>query len=746
MIDQWFLKDVEYQISRGNRAVILDPDGQCGFLMSLLPSSNYVILKTDNALAEHWQTVKEELLLRQKAETEFKDIPVIFYVTRKKSKLSFLFDYCATHGCLDLGNPSEWLKQKLFSNTGLQVHMDSSLLMTAAKLGIGKDISWWKKILQNLEDLLSIEDELLPFLASPADYLNSKEADIRRLFEEKLFEILGQPYMSKPPETLAQEIVKRLLDGLLYNDVPAILLDAYYRWVDSDRYRPSLMQYISSYKIDASANPWTVHPDHCFESLDKKAIRQLAENFRDKSFVSEKLLRVKTRAYGTKAKKFVPCWWQDFLTLVEFDSKDLNNCNNFSKVTDFYKDSFFKVDRAIRHLYEVFLQDEAVIRPLQEHYESLNRELLGHWFTYEKEYSQNQQGFLVDMLKNAKPGIAVVVGDGIRYEIAETIAENLSKKLNIDKKLMLADLPTETEHNMSALFVGNKEVIPLHKDREKRLADATGKSITFSDIEAVNHGMKTEYLVLTYKDIDSVGEKLQHGALKLFGEFEQVLENKILLLINMGFREVHLVTDHGFVLTGLLDESDKIEPEVKGKKEVHERYIRCENKQNITACRELKEKYNDFNYVYLARNHRPFKSKGVYGYSHGGITPQETILPAFVFSKIKTISPSLGVAIVNKNDLVSVAGSNFNIKLQSAASAPDLFSTSRKVKLVLFAGIASYSSSNILKMDPGTALSLEFSFSGHSTVRAVLLDAETQEQLDSVLIEKSNVRDTGGLL
>jgi len=73
------------------------------------------------------------------------------------------------------------------------------------------------------------------------------------------------------------------------------------------------------------------------------------------------------------------------------------------------------------------------------------------------------------------------------------------------------------------------------------------------DLEALTHGIKADYLVLTYKDIDDAGEKLQHGALKLIGEFEKVLQDKIMLLMNMGFREVHLTTDHGFVLTGLLD-------------------------------------------------------------------------------------------------------------------------------------------------------------------------------------------------
>jgi len=746
MIDQWFKQDIEHQLSHSNRAVMLDPVGQCGFLLELLTDMPYTVIKTNPELTEQWQTVKEELFIRHKAETELKDTPVVFYVTREKGKLSFLFDYCATHGCLDLSKPTEWLRQKLFANTGLQIQMDSPLLLTAAKLGIGKDIAWWKKILQNLEEMLRIEDELLPFIDSPAAYLNDMDPDIRRLFEEKLFEILGQPFMAKPPETLAQEVVNRLLDGLLYNDVPEMLLKVYYRWADSDRYRPSLLHYISMYKISNSANPWAAHPDHCFDALDKIALRQLTANLCDKQFRIEKLSKIAARASRNKVVSFVPTWWQDIITVLEFDNNPLSSCNDIAKTVDYYTGEFSKVDRAIRHLYEAFLQDEEIIRPLQEYYETLNHTLLEHWFSNIGNYIPNQKSYLTSVLKKAKPGTAIIVGDGIRYEIADAVAAALGKKASIDKQAMLAELPSETEHNMSVLYNTKGEIVSLQKTREKLLSDETGKELAFINLEELNQGTKGDFLVLTYKDIDSTGEKLQQGALKLFAEFEQVLIDKILLLINMGFSEVRLVTDHGFVLTGLLDESDKIDPAVIGKKEVHERYIRCENKQSNPDLIELKQKYGEFNYVYIAKSHRPFKSKGVYGFSHGGFTPQEVILPAFIFRKSKTARTALEIAIVNKSTLESVTGENFSIKLQASATAPDLFSTSRKICLSLFAGSSNYFTSNVMTMEPGNINALEFSFSGNTSVKAVLLDAETQEQIDTVTIEKSNLRDTGGLL
>lgn len=743
MTDNWFIQDIEHHLKHRKRVVILDPTGQCSFLLPLLDAKGRAVIKTDSALTEQWQTVKEELLLRHLAETKHKDDEVVFYITREQNKLSFLFDYCFTHGIVDLSKPTEWLKKKLFANTGLQVQMDSPMLMTAAKLGVGKDIAWWKKILQNLEELVNIEDELLPFLHEPDNYLKTKEPDIQRLFEEKLFELLGQKYMQKPAKTLAKEVVNRLFDCLVANEVPPELLRLYYRWTDSETYRSSLEDYITKYKLDSSANPWSAHPDHCFKALDEKALRLIAENFSNKSFVLDKLNKIKPRANSQKAKMFVPAWWQDVITLMEFDSKPLTGCNSLSKVVEFYTGNFTKVDRAIRNLYQVFLQDEKIIRPFQEHYESLNHELLQQWFSYAAQYKSDQQGYLVSLLKNAKSGIAVIVGDGVRFEIADYVATALEKQFKVDKHTMLADMPSETEHNMSAMYVGNNEVLAKKEDREKRLTEATGKNITYINLEALHYGVKADYLVLTYKDIDDAGEKLQQGAIKLFEEFEQVLKDKISLLLNMGYNEVHLVTDHGFVLTGLLDEADKIDPNATGKKEVHERFIRTVDKQTNNDWLCFDAPYGEYKYVYVSKNHRPFKSKGVYGFSHGGFAPQEIIIPKFVFRKAKAAASGLVVAIVNKKDLEEVPGELFAIKLQAATSGADLFAANRKVQILLYAGNVNYSSSNIISIDEGKTETLEFSFKGNKEVQAALVDANTQEQLDTVIIKKSNLRDTG---
>jgi len=746
MTDNWFIQDVERLLAHRQRIVIVDPAGKCGFLVSMLNDKGITVLETDGDLTEHYQQVKEELFLRYEAETEHADKPVVFHVTRPQDKLSFLFDYCFTHGCLDLTNPGEWLKKKLFTHTGLQVSFDNPMLLTAAKLGVGKDLAWWKKVLQNLEDLVNLEDELLPFLDKPESYLRELDSDVRRLFEEKIFELLGQPFMAKPAKTLAEEVAKRLFDGLINNEVHPTLIHLYYRWADSETFRPSLERYIQQYDLSNVSNPWKAHPDHCFKELDNIALRQLTENLRDESYVAEKLAKIKTRVQSGKAKSFVPSWWQNILTLMEFDSKPLSTCNNLDAVIDFYTKHFAPVDRAIRYLYMNFLHDENIIRPLQEHYENLNHELLGSWFDHSTEYKSDQQGYLVNLFKTAKPKTAVIVGDGISYEIANYVASELKSQCVVDTQVMLADMPSETEHNMSAMYVGNNEVLAKKKDREKRLSEITGKKIEYLDLEKLNRTVDSDYLVLSYKDIDDVGEKLQHNAIKFFAEMEKVLKEKIALLLNMGYSEIYLITDHGFVLTGLLDESDKIEANAVGKNAVVERYFRTVEKQSNPSLFEFQRNYGEYKYVYAARSHRPFKSRGVYGFSHGGFTPQEIIIPKFTFSKVQSPSSGLKVEISNKNDLGEITGEQFAIKLKADDVASDLFSVERKVQILLYAGGANYQSSSILTIKPDDIKSFDFSFEKHKEIEAVLIDADTKEQIDKVIVKQTDLRDLGGLL
>ncbi len=142
--------------------------------------------------------------------------------------------------------------------------------------------------------------------------------------------MLDQQYVTKLPKTLAEEVVKRMLDGVANNEISAILLKLYYKWADSAICRPSLETYIRNYKLYGTANPWNAHPDHCFEKLDEIALKRITENFRDESFVEDKLQKLKKIIFSSKAHVFVPAWWQDVWLLFQANMSGLSNCNNLN--------------------------------------------------------------------------------------------------------------------------------------------------------------------------------------------------------------------------------------------------------------------------------------------------------------------------------------------------------------------------------------------------------------------------------
>ena len=194
-----------------------------------------------------------------------------------------------------------------------------------------------------------------------------------------------------------------------------------------------------------------------------------------------------------------------------------------------------------------------------------------------------------------------------------------------------------------------------------------------------------------------------------------------------------------------MDEADKIDPNATGKKEVHERFIRTVDKQANSEWLVFEKLYEEYKYVYVAKKHRPFKSKGVYGFSHGGFTPQEIIIPKFKFFKPKLQTSQLEVYISNKSALNEVTGEFFVLRCDAPRAPYDLFAGTRKLQIKLYTGNKEYQSSDIFSIESNAIVDKEFSFNGNTQVQAVLLDASTQEQLDTVVIKKSNLRDLGGL-
>lgn len=738
MIDKWFLEDISQAFKNKNRLVFIDEGGQADFLKKIIPSS-YLLLEAHTEI--------EELHLKYQIEKKHAQAKVICYTKTPIGKLSFLREYCETGGLLEIKYLQNYIKEKLHQHLEQNLQLGNEELITAAKSSIGQDHTYWMKLSKGLGDIFDLEKDLLPFLHAPKQFLKNKDKDVQKLFMQKVNQLTGQAYVPKPPATLAKEVVHHLFNSLLSNNPPKLLLGVYHQWLDSRTYDSSFKKYLDKFKVPTVSNPWSVHPDHPFQQIDAAALEAVTKVLNNKKELQTLLPKINARAKNRYAKQMGITFWQAVKTIVDFDSQNMNYLSSFPETVAFYTNHFYKIDRAIRHLYTEFLNKEVIIRPFQEYYENLSTILFDKWFQFIQPYQQNQTGLIERIIKENEGKVAVIVGDGVAYEIAKGVAAQLGATIKVNADIVLADYPSETENNMSQLYMASGQVEKVHKKREQYLTKATSKEVAFIQLDNVNETTTTdECLICTYKDIDELGEKMQQRALKLYGSIEEGLVQKIPILLQNGYSKVFLVADHGFVLTGLLEESDKIEVNFDGNIKKSERYIRTVEKQFAgNTFIEMEQSYKEYHYLYFSKNTKPFKTPGVYGFSHGGLSPQELITPYFCF-ELAQQEGKLAIKFKDKAALKQVTGELYLLKLAAPKGAGNLFTAQRKCYLLFFNKGKQFHKSEVFTIKDGETLAKEYTFDGYQKVEVVLLDAINKEQIDKVLVEKDNARDLGGLL
>lgn len=374
---------------------------------------------------------------------------------------------------------------------------------------------------------------------------------------------------------------------------------------------------------------------------------------------------------------------QSVLLLCTFKVEGLGDISTYPEFATYYRLHFTPLDTAMRRIYTAWLNEPSTLRPLQEHYTILNNVLLTYWFDINDKYIATQKDIVVNALSGDKR-TAVIVCDGLRLEIAEVVVNDITdKNVKIERNTALSVLPSVTENGMSALFGCSEPT--MNAQSRYNILKSVYDDVVIMPLNMLNDGVTANRLVLNYGDIDEVGEKKQLGALKDITNYEPELREKIAHLFRLGYNKIVLTTDHGFVLTGLLDEADK-EPRPAGNiQKIEERFVLTEEPLSVTNLIERAGRYFNSSYQYYAKTDKPFKTTGRYGYSHGGFTPQECVIPAYELN-IESNDMALRVMISNKMELKAVTGNYFTVKLLAEGCESDLFRNERKVKLLLYAG------------------------------------------------------------
>lgn len=744
MIDKWFNSDLQSIFAKHGIAVFIDETGDAEFLLRCV-SDECKILSANSEIDE--LHVKYQIEKGRSAGDKY-----LIYTTTSRDTLKFIREYCETDGCLEIRYLQNYIKEKVHQTLNLNINLPKEELISVAKVSVGKDRTYWLDIShKGAGEIFDLEIELMAFLHDPDKYARDRyDAQLREAFFRRVNALIGQEYIAKPAPVLADEVARKIFDNLLFNRKNEILDRVYKNWLDSMTYKESFLPYLKKYTLPTKLDPWSVAVCHPFTQVDEIWLKDVGDSLKDKEKLAGYISKIAERNDNRQARTLGITFWNDVRILVDFDSTNIGYLSTLPEIIEFYVLHFCRLDTAIRRLYARFLNSRELIEPFQELYKEQVAVFLDKWFKHFNSYQQNQTGILQRVIDENSDKVAVIVGDGLAYEIAEEIAAQVPRSISLARNHILADFPSETENNMSRIYIADGSTEKIHLDRVSYLTSQNpDKKLEFIDLETFDGEERAgQYLICTHKDFDYLGEKFQHKALKYFPETISFFAAKIESLLQSGYKKVYLISDHGFVLSGLLCEADKINADMRGVAQKAERYILANDRQPELpdSLIEIKKQHGSFNYLYFSRTLNPFKTPGPYGYSHGGLSPQELITPYFCWQLSASQDSRLPVTIVDKSDLTSVAGDIYQVKLAAGEVPGSLLSLNRKVYLVFFENGVQVNRSDILTITRAEKICKEYSFAGAREIEVQLLDADSKECLDHAKIKRSSDRDLGGLI
>lgn len=272
--------------------------------------------------------------------------------------------------------------------------------------------------------------------------------------------------------------------------------------------------------------------------------------------------------------------------------------------------------------------------------------------------------------------VIVIISDGLRYECARELLDNLDLDEKCDAKIshMLSVLPSETTLGMAALLPHNEIVVDenlnitvdgMHcgnstADRQKILQATISRSACY-DFDKVMNAKKEEIrqmlqdkdVVYIYQNqIDDRGES-NRSENEVFNACQEAIEEIQALIRRItGYVSAtrYLITaDHGFIYKrDKLQECDKISMAKTDISFVNKRYLLSlepiKNEAVISRTMEYLSKLNKV-YVTTPVGADIIKTKGGgQNYVHGGSTLQEMIVPVI---KVKTLTGKQDTSMVN---------------------------------------------------------------------------------------------------
>jgi hypothetical protein len=241
----------------------------------------------------------------------------------------------------------------------------------------------------------------------------------------------------------------------------------------------------------------------------------------------------------------------------------------------------------------------------------------------------------------------VVLVDALRYELGQELVERLHPGPQAEVDAALSPLPSVTPLGMAALLPRWPEfevdyvngwtiTAPEFGDN---VATRTGRlgwleaelehvatydiaqwlSVPLDEVET-----DADWIVVTSVEIDAVGEGAATVAWHAFDALIDRLEQAVRRLLAFGCEEIHVVSDHGFLLRETIRESDKVAVDAPGALKKVERYL-IGRDLPATDLPALPVSGSEDLTAWFPRGVGCFVTPGPYNFMHGGPSLQELV-------------------------------------------------------------------------------------------------------------------------
>jgi len=395
---------------------------------------------------------------------------------------------------------------------------------------------------------------------------------------------------------------------------------------------------------------------------------------------------------------------------------ELPRCETAHALIERYTETWWQIDRAYRRFRDAVNQGVGQLDAARKWTQRIYREFLetvntrfgealmenGDW---PQEGLSLGAGELWERAQAKGQGRrALILVDALRYELGQDLTQRLQPSPQATTSLVLSPLPSVTALGMAALLPGWSELEVNYAggkwriaapdfdgniaERKHRLA-WLGKQLGSVALFDLDEWLTTplddvprdkDWIVITSTEIDAVGEGAGAVAWHTADALLDRLEQAVRRLLALNCAEIHIASDHGFLLRENVRESDKFTVDVPDERLLKrsERYLLLRSADLPPTDLPALPVSGSSNLVAVfPRGIGCFFTPGAYDFMHGGVSLQELVTARVtVRQSVEERPVSVALELVPRAEI-----RNAIFKIRLIPQGVDLLSRARRVEI-----------------------------------------------------------------